>query len=66
MSAVLIRCPNTGEPVPTGIETEPAVFRKLPNVSSRMRCPACGEDHLWSVKTAWLSGEPRPAKSEAA
>jgi len=58
MSAVLIRCPNTGEPVPTGIETEPTVFRKLPKVSSKMRCPACGEEHVWSVKSAWLSGNP--------
>jgi len=59
MSSVLIRCPKTGEPVSTGIETEPAVFRKLPRVSSRMRCPLCGEDHVWSVGSAWLAGEPR-------
>jgi hypothetical protein len=46
------------------------VFRKLPKVSSRMLCPACGEDHVWSVASAWLAGEPQPltlvAKVEAA
>jgi len=60
MSSVMIRCPNTGRAVSTAIETEPAVFRKLPKIASRMRCPACGEEHDWSVTSAWLSGEPRP------
>ncbi len=58
MSSVMIRCPNTGRAVSTAIETEPAVFSKLPKVSSRMICPACGEEHDWSIGSAWLSGEP--------
>ena len=59
MSSVMIRCPNTGGTVSTGIETEPAVFRTLPRISGRMRCPACGEEHVWSIASAWLEGEPR-------
>jgi len=62
MSSVMIKCPKTGRPVSTGIETEPAVFRKLPRVASRMRCPACGEEHAWSVGSAWLASEPRPLR----
>jgi hypothetical protein len=37
-----------------------------------MHCPACGEDHVWSIGSAWLLGEPRElrlvpkAKVEAA
>jgi hypothetical protein len=62
MSSVMIRCPTTGSAVATGIETEPAVFRKLPKISSMMACPACGEDHVWSVNAAWLSGEPWPLR----
>ncbi len=60
MSSVMIRCPNTGRAVSTAIETEPAVFRRLPKVASRMLCPACGEEHDWSVGSAWLLGEQRP------
>jgi hypothetical protein len=60
MSSVMIRCPNTGRAVSTAIETEPTVFRRLPKVASRMLCPACGEEHDWSVSSAWLSGEQRP------
>ena len=72
MSTVMIRCPNTGLPVSTAIETEPSIFRRLPKVSARMRCPACGQEHLWSVSSAWLANEPRllvaerPTGSEAA
>ena len=59
MSSVMIRCPVTGCAVSTAIETEPNVFRKLPNVVAFMRCPMCGQDHAWTVSSAWLAGEPR-------
>ena len=72
MSSVMIRCPVTDREVSTAIETEPSVFRKLPKVAAFMRCPACGQDHVWAVSSAWLAGEPRlvekmtPPKIEAA
>ena len=58
MSSVMIRCPKTGRPVSTAIETEPSVFRRLPKVEAHMLCPACGQEHLWQ-SSAWLAGEPR-------
>jgi hypothetical protein len=27
-----------------------------------MHCPACGEEHVWTVSSAWLEGEPRPVE----
>jgi predicted RNA-binding Zn-ribbon protein involved in translation (DUF1610 family) len=72
MSSVMIRCPNTGRSVSTAIETEPSVFRQLPKIAARMTCPACGQEHIWTTSSAWLTGEPRlaepvtPAKTEAA
>ena len=59
MSSVMIRCPNTGYAVSTEIETEPNVFHKLPNIRARMHCPACGQEHVWRTRDAWLEGEPR-------
>jgi endogenous inhibitor of DNA gyrase (YacG/DUF329 family) len=64
MSSVMIRCPNTGRPVSTGIEVEPTEFCKLPKVAARMHCPACGEDHGWTTSSAWLAGEPRLVEAE--
>jgi hypothetical protein len=55
MSAVMIRCPNTGPPVSTQIETEPSIFVCLPTVNSEMSCPICGADHVWSLRDAWLA-----------
>jgi predicted RNA-binding Zn-ribbon protein involved in translation (DUF1610 family) len=72
MSSVMIKCPNTGRPVSTAIETEPSVFHKLPKIASRMVCPACGQEHVWTTSSAWLAGEPRlvepvaPKKTAAA
>jgi len=63
MSSVMIKCTTTGRPVSTGIEIEPSVFRKLPNLRARMLCPACGQEHGWMTKSAWLAGEPRLVES---
>jgi len=62
MSSMMIACPTTGRPVSTGIETEPAVFKRLPKVTSRLICPACGQEHIWTVASAWLCGEPQPLR----
>jgi hypothetical protein len=72
MSSVMIKCPNTGRSVSTAIESEPSVFHRLPKIAARMRCPACGQEHVWLTSSAWLAGEPRlverkrPTKIEAA
>jgi hypothetical protein len=55
MGAVMIRCPRTGRAVATGIETEPSIFQGLPQVSARLCCPICGEQHAWTVAEAWLA-----------
>ncbi|HEY0224259.1 MAG TPA: hypothetical protein VGC38_07090 [Pseudolabrys sp.] len=65
MSTVMIKCPTTGRPVSTAIETETSVFHQLPQVAARMICPACSQEHIWMKSSAWLAGEPRlvePAK----
>jgi hypothetical protein len=56
MSVVMIRCPETGEEISTGIDTDSRTFRRLPHVASRLRCPACGKVHVWMKDRAWLNG----------
>jgi predicted RNA-binding Zn-ribbon protein involved in translation (DUF1610 family) len=67
MGALLIKCPDTGRTVSTGIEIEPETFVQLPDVSARMRCPACGKHHIWRKAQAWLDGfgSERDAKTPA-
>jgi len=59
MSTVMIRCPSTGRAVSTAIEMEVGDFRRLPHIAAKMRCPACGQDHVWQPASAWLNGAPR-------
>jgi len=58
MSSVMINCPTTGRAVSTAVEMEPSVFNRLPNIVGRMRCPACGQEHVWAVRSAWLTDAP--------
>ena len=37
MSDILIYCPVTGQPVPTGLDTETVIFESLPNVEIPVR-----------------------------
>jgi hypothetical protein len=57
MATVMIRCPQTGRAVATGIETEPEDFKRFPRVESRSTCPACGREHVWNVADAFLSSD---------
>jgi hypothetical protein len=65
MSILLIKCPHTGRPVPTGIEVDADSFAALPDVLSYLTCPECGLSHAWWTREAWLE-DSVPAKDEAA
>src|SRR6266481_6518798 len=54
MSDIVIRCPIFHTPVPTGLRTDTIKFASLPNISFRLRCPACKKLHRWRPKDAWV------------
>lgn len=51
---VVIRCPNTGQEVSTGIETDKESFDRLSDVLSHTHCPVCGLEHSWWKREARL------------
>ena len=61
MSLILIKCPDTGRAVSTGIEMDRDTFESLPKVGARTKCSACGGTHTWTKDDAWLSGEDPPS-----
>ena len=63
MSMITTRCPRTGREIPTGIETDPDSFEKIPDIPAKVRCPACGDEHEWRKSQAWL--EPHDLVSAA-
>ena len=60
MSALLITCPHTGQPISTGIETDEYSLRQIADVPARTHCPVCGLDHTWWKREAWLADRPEP------
>ena len=52
---IVVQCPRTGTPVPTGLKTEWVFLRSLPRVAIPLRCPACGQTHKWQPHQAWIA-----------
>jgi hypothetical protein len=55
--AILIFCPRTSVPVPTGLRIDWVVFNSLPPVAVPLHCPACGQVHEWKPQDAWIHPE---------
>jgi hypothetical protein len=54
MGTLMIHCPKTGFPIPTGIRTDRATFNKMPVFFARTLCPICHAQHEWFAKAAWV------------
>jgi len=54
MGMVMIKCPQSGRAIPTGIEVDRERFRASPVFFSRTRCPVCHADHAWFAREAWV------------
>ena len=54
MGMVMIRCPQTGRAIPTGIKVDRERLRSSPVFSSRTRCAVCNADHDWFAREAWV------------
>jgi hypothetical protein len=67
MGVVMIRCPQTGRDVPTGLEMDVSEFQRAPVFYSRVWCPECNVLHEWFAKDAWVCDSPNaaPAASDA-
>jgi len=51
---VMVKCPQTGHAIPTGIQTDRESFGRRAVFFSRTRCPICRTDHAWFAREAWV------------
>src|SRR5262249_10857488 len=58
-SGIVIPCPQTKRPVPTGLTTDMLVLETLPNVRVPLACRACGQIHRWTPNDAWAADIPK-------
>jgi hypothetical protein len=54
MSMVMVKCPQTGRAIPTGIKSDRENFRRSPVFFGRTHCPICHVDHAWFAQEAWV------------
>jgi AraC-like DNA-binding protein len=61
---IVIRCPNTGQEVPTGVVTDAHVLDGIPTDETDVLCSPCGRRHTWSVHDAFLAQTPLRGDSD--
>ncbi len=54
MATVMIKCPTTGKDVSTGMSMDQQSFQTATLSNNSVRCSACGKDHVWNKKDAFL------------
>ena len=54
MGAVMVKCPNTGRKIATGIVADRVSFNSAPVFFARVYCPICRMEHEWFAKDAWV------------
>lgn len=58
MGMVMVKCPQTGRAIPTGIRIDRESFRRSPVFFKRTLCPLCRTDHTWFAREAWVHEPP--------
>ena len=54
MGMVMVKCPQTGLAIPTGIKTDRESFGRSAVFFARTRCVICHIDHGWFAREAWV------------
>jgi hypothetical protein len=57
MGIIVIKCPNTGREIPTGLEVDRHAFQGVPVFFSRTYCQICRTNHEWFAKDARVKDE---------
>ncbi len=63
MGVIMIRCPQTGREIETGVEMGMAEFNSAPVFFARVLCPLCNREHEWFAKDAWVCESDEDAPS---
>ena len=61
MGVVMVKCPETGHDIPTGIVTDRKRFDATPVFFARVYCAICRTEHEWFAKEAWVCEAEVPA-----
>lgn len=65
METIMIRCPNTGRDISTGLIMRNGEFSRSPVFFARVLCPICAEHHEWFAADAWARNANETRRDEA-
>jgi hypothetical protein len=54
MGVVMIKCPESGRAIATGLEADREMFRRSPVFFARTFCLVCNASHEWFAREAWV------------
>ena len=54
MERLYFACPNSGQDIDVGIDSELQTLLRIRHNRVQARCPVCGEQHEWQVSEARL------------
>jgi len=54
MGVVMIKCPETGREISTGMVADHDSFRATPVFFALAFCPHCRTEHEWFAQDAWV------------
>ena len=54
MGMIMVKCPQTGHAIPTGIESDRETFLRSVVFYANTRCPVCRANHNWFAREAWV------------
>jgi hypothetical protein len=64
MGEVMIKCPDTGRDIPTGMIADRTSFSATPVFFARVLCPLCNAQHEWFAREAWVcEADPRASRA---
>src|SRR5262245_9556868 len=64
MGEVMIKCPDTGRDIPTGMIADRISFSAMPVFFARVLCPVCHTQHEWFAREAWVcEADPQPTRA---
>jgi hypothetical protein len=55
MGDIMVKCPQTGRDITTGLRSDHASFRRTPVFYGRTLCPICRIEHDWFAGDAWVA-----------
>ncbi|WP_247387698.1 MULTISPECIES: hypothetical protein [unclassified Bradyrhizobium] len=54
MGMIMVKCPQTGRVIPTGIRSDRETFLRTVVFYGNTHCPVCRANHNWFAREAWV------------